>query len=319
MSVKKMILVPAEQQQQQISSTSLVQQQPTTSLLVDPFQKRLIDLDHEMGEILHDRNLNADEKVTRYLILLRTFLMVRAKMSGVSADPIPVRMVGEVKTDESLDDQMKGHLQSAEKRIETLSSSKKPRSVKTYSKTNILKGVKPRDRIRAKIILDSLDRSRDFDWDPTSGQIFIKDRMMPPTADLRQLLLHKVAEDHSSSSSHPPLHYDEFKKFLEKENISTIKSLRSSQAKEADVVLSTAPKVIEGKTRKRHQHRLVSGVEQPQTKTRKQHQHRVEVEKFLSSISAEDRAKFNEQYRKHRQEKQGRGVINWKRVHFVKF
>ena len=269
--IRKMVLVPSSNTNNMsvvnpisvgTTSASLMtsnskndnKQQPT-SLLENPFSKRLINLDRGMEEILNDSTISEDEKLARYLLLLRSFLMLRAKLSGESSDPIPVKIVEKKFKFEDWKPEEKT-IPPFEVKDPIPMSSFNPQfdsKIQEYAKTNLIKNIHNTMKSRAKVLLDALSENKHFSWNKKTGVISIKNKLLPEEANIKDFVLYTIRNESPliSQSQYErmsqPKYYDLFEQFLNDEKISSLKQTRGTTKAAAVQALSKKyKKVIKG-------------------------------------------------------------------------
>jgi len=94
-----------------------------------------------------------------------------------------------------------------------------------FSKENISKSLHARIRPRFQRVLDQLETKSGFAWDPESGKVRIRKRILP-NSDLRDLILHKVRMDINDPVMDAPPSFKQFNTFLNKTGINSNPALR---------------------------------------------------------------------------------------------
>jgi hypothetical protein len=233
--VRKMVLVPAstDSGKSSVNTNSLVAttEQPVqhSNTSSDAWERHIINLDESMEKILRDKTLSDDEKLNKYLHLLRSVLLFKAKINLQQPEPIPVHIVKVDSEEQPISSSEEVASTEQQVRVEPESIAKHGQFKIPFAKTNIIKLIAPNIRAKAKLVLDGLTRSKNFAWNTSTGEMRMDDANLPPDADLRDLVLFKVRADLGEGllAGDPPPHFNRFNQFLEREDIKSVRSTRT--------------------------------------------------------------------------------------------
>jgi flagellar hook-associated protein FlgK len=251
--IKKMILVPADASSTNIKSSALVpvHQRPYHPAFTNAEEQRVIDVHAEMRDVMNDNKLSDEEKFSKYIQLMRTYYMLKAKLNLQEQEPIPVQIISSSKTPQ-VQEQLSASVQpstvsdlSKTQPVSGLStqlvsepSTSKTQSViskqQPFAKTNIVKNIDPQIRSRAKDLLNTLTVNRNFNWNKTTGEIRLDNSTLPDEADLPSLVAYRIRQDMGQTGMSPPAYYNKFNDFLTRENIQTKKDTVSRSIKSLD-------------------------------------------------------------------------------------
>jgi hypothetical protein len=241
--VRKMLLVPANDinARSNVNTVSLIpstgQSTQQSHALSDPLERHLINLDESMEKILRNKALSEEEKLNKYLHLLRSFLLYKAKFNLQQSDPIPVQIVrqtdaetGEsyMENEESSPPSKRARMIEPETKIDSESVRKYGRFKIPFAKTNILKSLANNIRPKGKLILDGLAENKNFVWNKSTGEMKMDDAHLPGDANLRDLLFYKIMNDLGEGhlAGDPPPHFTRFDQFLKREDIKSVRNTR---------------------------------------------------------------------------------------------